>query len=188
MARWKYRGPLGSSGSTGPLGVDGHTPVESERATSEVGGTSLTLVAIVLLPLLQPWTAIEPALEVTSSAIVSSAAPVHTLEAAQGGIGATSWPDPSLAIVAIVMAGVGLRLLWLFYGIIRLSRFSGHTPAVLPPAVAADFEAALGVSACYIQQTGSRGSVDFWISSADDRASRRIRCARPCIPARRHLS
>jgi TonB family protein len=121
----------------------------------------VTLVAIVLLPLLQPWMVIEPALEVASSAVVSSAAPVHTLEAAQGGIEATSWPDPSLAIVTIVMAGVGMRLLWLFAGIIRLSRFSGQTPTALPPAVAEDFEAALGVSACYIQQTGSRGPWTF---------------------------
>jgi TonB family protein len=121
----------------------------------------VTLLAIVLLPLLQPWNVVEPALEVTSSATVSSAVAIGTQETAQGGIGATSSPDPSLAIVAIVMAGMGMRLLWLFYGIIRLSRFSGQTPSVLPPAVAEDFEAELGVSACYIQQTGSRGPRTF---------------------------
>ena len=122
----------------------------------------VTLVAIVLLPLLQPWTAIEPALEVTSSAIVSSAAPVHTLEAAQGGIEATSWPDPSLAIVAIVMAGMGMRLLWL------LLRHHPTQPIQRSDAGGRcrrrsqrDFEAALGVSPRYIQQTGSRGPWTF---------------------------
>ena len=46
---------------------------------------------------------VEPALEVTPSAIVSSAPPIGAQEAPQGGIDATSSLDPSLAIVAIVM-------------------------------------------------------------------------------------
>ena len=128
----------------------------------------LTLAAIVLLPLLQPWTSLEPTLEVASSAGVSSAAPVHTLEAAQSGIEAASWPDPSLAIVAIIMAGVGMRLLWLLFGIIRLGRFSRAASSVPTPSVASEIEIDLVIaSPRYIQQTGGRGPWTFgWIRPA----------------------
>ena len=120
----------------------------------------LTLVAIVLLPMVQPWRLDVPALETTGAAVVLNDAPVSQ-EASGGSVGAVSSPDPSAAVVVIVGAGIALRLLWLLYGVIRLARFSSQTPEVMPPAIAGPIEGQLRVSPRYIQQTGDRGPWTF---------------------------
>lgn len=135
--------------------------------SARLAALHLTLLAIVTVPLLQPWKTAEPALQATSSAIVSIAAPAETQEAAQAVVEASAWPDPSLAFVAILIAGVGLRLLWLLFGIIRLGRFSRAAASVPSPAVAGEIESNLAVTPRYIQQTGGRGPWTFgWIRPA----------------------
>ncbi len=123
----------------------------------------VTLVAIALLPLVQPWRTKGPPLETTSLAVVTSVGPL-TQAAAGGSIGAASILDPSFAVVAIAVAGVLMRMLWLLYGIIRLARFNRRASMVPPPAVASPLEAELAVSARYIQQAGARGPWTFgWL-------------------------
>ena len=137
------------------------------ESSSRLAALHLTVIAIIALPLVQPWKTVEPALEVTSSASVSIAAPLEIHEPVQGVVAAASWPDPSFAIVAIVMAGGGLRLLWLLFGIIRLGRFSRAASSVPTPAVAWEIESDLAVAPRYIQQTGGRGPWTFgWIRPA----------------------
>jgi TonB family protein len=121
----------------------------------------LTLAAIVFLPLMQRWQTVEPTVEVTTSGIVSTAASAGAQAMAAGSIGVASWPEPQIAVVLIISAGVGMRLLWLLYGIIRLGRFSRAAPPVPTPTAAIDVENGLGVSARYIQQTGGRGPWTF---------------------------
>lgn len=127
---------------------------------AKLAALHVTLAAIILLPIAQPWRVDVPALETTAAAIVLSDPPLREGES-RGSIGAVSSPDPSLAFVCIVAAGITLRLLWLFYGVIRLARFSSQTAPVLPPAVAGPIEAQLHVSPRYIQQAGSRGPWTF---------------------------
>jgi TonB family protein len=130
---------------------------------SRLAALHLTVIAIMALPLLQPWKMMEPALEVSSSAVASIAVPYEVQDAAQTGEEAT-WPDSSRAIVAIVMTGVGLRLLWLLFAILRLSRFSRAASSVPSPAVAFEIESDLAVIPRYLQQTGGRGPWTFgWI-------------------------
>jgi TonB family protein len=134
---------------------------------SRLAALHLTVIAIVALPLLQPWKTVEPAVEVTSSATVSTAAPIATHELTQSVIEPASWANPSSAIVAIVIAGVALRLLWLLLGILRLSRFSRAASSVPTPAVAWEIESDLAVAPRYIQQIGGRGPWTFgWIRPA----------------------
>ena len=129
-------------------------------ARAKLAALHLTLAAIVLLPIAQPWRVDVPALETTAAAVVLSDLPLREGES-RGSIGAVSSPDPSLAVVLIIAAGIAVRLLWLFYGVVRLARFSSQTPEVLPPTVAEPIEAQLRVSPRYIQQTGSRGPWTF---------------------------
>jgi TonB family protein len=127
---------------------------------AKLAALQLTLVAIVLLPIVQSRRVELRTIETAATAIVVNDAPLS--ESASGGsISAVSSPDPSLALVLIVAAGIALRLVWLLYGVVRLARFSSQTPPVLPPAVAGPIEAHLNVSPRYIQQTGSRGPWTF---------------------------
>ena len=120
----------------------------------------VTLVAIVVLPLVQPWRTEVPQLETTSAVIAASIGPV-TQGAADASIGAMSSLDPSRSVVAIAVAGVAMRLLWLFYGIVGLAQFNRRASTVPPPVVARALEEDLAVRARYIQQTGSRGPWTF---------------------------
>jgi TonB family protein len=128
---------------------------------SRLAALHLTMIAIVALPLLQPWHAVDSALEVTSRASMSTTATFVAQEAAPVGTQQARWPEPSSAIVAIIFAGVGLRLLWLLFGIIQLGRFSRVAASVPAPAVAGEIEADLAVAPRYIQQTGIRGPWTF---------------------------
>jgi TonB family protein len=134
---------------------------------SRLAALHLTMIALVTLPLLQPWKTIEPALELTTPAIVSTSASFEMQDAAQGTLEVASWPDPSPVVAAIVIAGVCLRLVWLLFGIIRLGRFSRAASSVPKPAVAWEIEADLAVAPRYIQQTSGRGPWTFgWLRPA----------------------
>jgi TonB family protein len=134
-----------------------------DEPRAKLAALQLTLLAIVLLPFVQPWKVADSALDVTTSAMITSVVP---REIAEGSIDAVSRPDPSLAIVVIVIAGGLMRLLWLFYGFVRLGRL-GRTASTVPaPAVAAELEAELGVSARYIQQTCGRSPWTFGVLQA----------------------
>jgi TonB family protein len=121
----------------------------------------LTLVAIVLLPLMQPWRVDQPALRVTPSAIAIDIAPITSEPAAGEALDTAPWFNGGFAVVAIAAAGVAMRLLWLFYGVIRLARFSRRASEIPRPAVADELQAELGVSPRYIQQIGTRGPWTF---------------------------
>jgi TonB family protein len=155
-AHWLQAGVLAMSALTAIRLLNFNDP------RAKLAALQLTLVAIVLLPIVQPWRVELRTIETTTAAVAINEAPL-TEGAAVGSIDAVSSPDPSLALVLIVAAGIALRLLWLCYGVMRLARFSSRTPAVLPPAVAGPIEAHLAVSPRYIQQTGSRGPWTFGV-------------------------
>lgn len=121
----------------------------------------LTLVAILLLPAVQPWRPDEPALQVTATATASDVVPMTSEAVTSAAPGAAPGFEPALAAVWLAAAGIVLRLVWLLYGVIRLARFSRAASAVETPEVAWVLEAELGASPRYIQQTGSRGPWTF---------------------------
>src|SRR5688572_9791103 len=131
-----------------------------DDAHAKLAALQLTLVAIVLLPIVQPWRIEFRTLETTAAAVVINDAPL-TEGASGGSIGVVSSPDPSLALVLMIAAGSVLRFLWLLYGVVRLARLSSQTPLALSPEVAGPIEAQLNVSPRYIRHTASRGPWTF---------------------------
>ncbi len=121
----------------------------------------VTLVAIVLLPLVQPWRSDEPALQVSPTATAVEVSTVVSGAVAAGELGMRSWLSPARVAVAIVVAGIVMRLSWLFYGIVALARFSRRASDISTPAAAGELEGDLQVSPRYIQQTGARGPWTF---------------------------
>lgn len=139
--------------------------LQLEEARARLAALHVTLAAILLLPLMQPWKTVEPAIEVTTSAVVgaTSALAVNSQAPMRNSLDVTSWADPSFALVAFVIAGAGLRLLWLFHGVIRLGRFSRTATLVSTPQVAAEMEDTVGVSARYLQQDSGHGPWTFGV-------------------------
>ncbi len=121
----------------------------------------LTLVAIVLLPAVQPWRPDAPALQVTPATTAIDLPPIMSEALAHAAPSATPGFEPALASVVLAAAGIVLRLIWLLYGVVRLARFSRAASVVETPDVAWALEAELGVSPRYIQQRGSRGPWTF---------------------------
>jgi TonB family protein len=121
----------------------------------------LTMLAIVALPFVQPMRSDEPAPAAASSeATVSVAEAVYDVAASQDPA-APAWLTPARAGLAALAAGIVVRLLWLFYGIITLARFSRAASDIPPPSAAGDLEAALQISPRYMRQTGNRGPWTF---------------------------
>jgi TonB family protein len=75
----------------------------------------LMAVALVL-PLLQPWTQ-EPG-ETVSSSITFISTAVSTATAEDSPV--ANQPDPATLIVAVLLAGVAVRIAWLGFGLLRL--------------------------------------------------------------------
>ena len=121
----------------------------------------LVLIAIVMLPLVQPWRPEEPGLQATPAAMTVNASTVMPDTAAGGEPDVAPWIDPARAIVVLLAAGIVMRLLWLLFGVFRLARFSRRASEIPPPAVADELQAELGISPRYIQQTGGRGPWTF---------------------------
>ena len=120
----------------------------------------LTLGAIVILPVLQPWRSdlVTPGETFTGATVEAGAAISRTAAAPIGAAPSVAVP---LVVLAIVIAGVVLRVFWLLYGIANLARFGGHAAFVAPPDLAGELEAQLGVSPQYVQQIGDRGPWTF---------------------------
>jgi TonB family protein len=121
----------------------------------------LVLAAIVLLPLMQPWRAEELPLQVMPSATAVDVTTVVSETITRGQVDVAPWLTPVRATLAIVAAGIVMRMSWLFYGILSLARFSRAASDMPRPAAAGDLEADLQVSPRYIQQTGTRGPWTF---------------------------
>lgn len=120
-----------------------------------------TLVAILLLPAVQPWRPDEPIPSVTAIAATTDVMTGTPEAVASTSAGATSALAPAFVAVVLVVAGVVFRLLWLLAGVARLARAGVNAPGGSTPEAAVPLEAELGVSARYIQQTGSRGPWTF---------------------------
>jgi TonB family protein len=130
-------------------------------ARARLAALHLVLIAIVLLPLMQPWRTDEPDRLVTPSATAVNATAIISETTAGIEPDAAAWLNPARGVVVLVATGIAMRLLWLLYGVIRLARFSRGASPVQPPAVAGALEEVLAVSPRYIQQTGSRGPWTF---------------------------
>jgi TonB family protein len=128
---------------------------------SRLAALHIAVVAIVVLPLVQPWSVAEPAVLATTPAAAVDVGTVVSAMPLGGEQDAAPWLNPAQGAVTIVAAGILMRLLWLFYGVIRLARFSSRASPVPRPAVADALEAELAVAPRYIQQTGSRGPWTF---------------------------
>ena len=128
---------------------------------AKLAALHLTLVAIFLLPAVQPWRPDAPALQLTAT---SGAIDVHTITTetmAATAFAAGPSFDPLFAALILTAAGIAFRLIWLFYGVVRLALFSRAASTVATPEVAQPLEVELGVSPRYIQQAGSRGPWTF---------------------------
>src|SRR5688500_3122503 len=86
----------------------------------------LTLVAIMLLPMVQPWRPPTQSLGATAAATVADNADAAELlvSAVDASKPAAWWRDPARGFVGLVAAGVIVRMLWVFYGLFQLTRFS----------------------------------------------------------------
>src|SRR5688572_7561597 len=128
---------------------------------SRLAALQLTVMAIVALPLVQPMRVDQPARRLVSTAPNVYFSTVYEIAGGREEPGAAPWLNPATGTVAVVAAGIVMRLLWLFYGVIRLARFSSRASPVPRPEVAGALEAELAVAPRYIQQTGSRGPWTF---------------------------
>ena len=93
-------------------------------ARARLAALHMALVAIVLLPLVQPWTPDEPATPATPITTTMDVTAVTTESArlAHAGGGAPSMLSPAFAAMLIVVSGVVVRLIWLLVGVARLAR------------------------------------------------------------------
>jgi hypothetical protein len=116
--------------------------------------------AALLLPLMQGWRQADPAEGALVATIESAAGP-------QSGAGVAQPPAPGFAagpfVLGIVFAGIGLRLVWLSSGVLRLLRFRRTAGEIAPPAVASDLEAALGVAPRYFEHNRQGSPVTFGV-------------------------
>lgn len=119
-----------------------------------------TLVAIILLPFVQPWPPDEPSLAAPSD-IAMDAAQIAGPAEAMAAPAAARQIEPALAVVMLIASGIVIRLTWLFYGIVRLARFSRSSPKVKTPEVAWPLESELAVSPRYLQLTAARCAWTF---------------------------
>jgi TonB family protein len=159
-AHWLQAGTLAASA----LGAIRLLNLNEPR--SRLAALQLVPTAILLLPLMQPWRPEAPAQQMTIFATATKFFATTTVDASAVisetyAADAAPWIDPAVGIVAILAAGMATRLLWLFYGVVRLVRFSRRCSPVSPPFVAGALEAELAVSPRYIQEAGSRGPWTF---------------------------
>lgn len=122
----------------------------------------LTLLTTLLLPLMQPYAAVEPFQQ--SPVPVGDATFVQTKFFDAEIVGPQApMPliDPVQAFLLVVVAGVALRLTWLVCGVIRLMRFSRCATEIEPPRAATALETQIGMSARYVLQSGNRGPWTF---------------------------
>ena len=153
-AHWLQAGVLAASAMAAMSLLRLHEP------RARLAALHVTLIAILLLPAVQPWRPDEPALRVTPAATAIDAEPMVSEPFTNSAIAAPSF-EPALAAVMLAVAGIVVRLAWFFYGIVQLARFGRNASAVETPGVAWALEAELGVSPRYVQQTGSRGPWTF---------------------------
>ena len=120
-----------------------------------------TLVAILLLPVVQPRTPDEPAQRSAAVVTATDLAPVTSESVASASAGAAPRMTSAFAAVLLMVSGAVLRLIWLLAGVARLARDGRNASAISTPAVALPLEAELEMSARYILQAGSRGPWTF---------------------------
>lgn len=128
----------------------------------------LVLAITLLLPSMQPR---QPLDTPVPSAILLSSSQASDVVVANGiaepvGLRASKTTlvrsiDPLGTVLAVLLAGFGLRLLWLAYGLASLSRFNTKARQLSTPHVAEDLEIRLGVSPRYVEQHRSGGPSTF---------------------------
>jgi TonB family protein len=123
----------------------------------------LGFVAIVLLPMLQPWRSVAAPLPAVAAAVMTETTEVAgvSLPSATFATPRVGRLAPPTVLVATVAAGIAIRLLWVLYGLLQLVRFSRTSPEVPAPAVAGEFETQMGIAPRYVRQTDSRGPWTF---------------------------
>jgi TonB family protein len=124
------------------------------------------LLVILALPFVQPWESQPLVVYIAANAnSLDGEAAMSSGSALQDEpvplFRARQWLDQSL-IVAVVVMGVVMRLLWLFYGVLTLTRFGRRATILASPAAAEDLERRIGVALLrYIEQTPGRGPCTF---------------------------
>jgi TonB family protein len=154
-AHWMQSGLLAAAALTSLWLI---TPA---KPSFRVAALQFILALTIVLPTIQPWNTSLPA---APSEIVTTTVTIAGEPSAPGARTARfTWPDVAQLVVMVVGAGVVLRLSWLLFGLLRLSRFTRAAADVSAPAAAADLEAQLGVSPRYILQLPNRGPWTFGI-------------------------
>ncbi len=128
---------------------------------ARLAALQLTVIAIIALPIAQPMRVEEPAPRMVAATQTNFFDAVVYEDAGSAVPGAATWLTPARAALVIAVAGIVMRLAWLFYGIITLARFSRAASDIPSPSAATDIEAALQISPRYVRQTGSRGPWTF---------------------------
>jgi len=135
--------------------------LQLDEPRAKLAALHVTLMAILLLPVMQPWRPDESAPDaapiVTEANVVSGTSDATASTTALAASRAT----PAFAAVVLLASGVIVRLIWLLVGVARLARDGRNVSAVSTPEVALPLEAELEVSARYIQQAGGRGPWTF---------------------------
>ena len=124
------------------------------------------LLALLLAPWIQPWqpVAATPARGLPPLADMAPGARVADVSVAGNVIAlpAERWSvDPWTGVLALLAAGMLVRLAWLGLGLMRLSRLARAAHRVAPPEPAREFLAQLGMSAAFVQPPDVRMPCSF---------------------------
>ncbi len=114
------------------------------------------LLLTLALPWIQPWQALTP----------STGTVTYTgLAAGEGSPGESvttvSGVDPWPWLLALLAAGMAVRLAWIVMGVLQLGRLARHARRVPPPEAAHDIQSRLGVGVRYLQDTRARAPFSF---------------------------
>ena len=120
------------------------------------------LLVCLALPFCQPWNIIvPPAVETTPLMTLTSAAPATLHAGAPVSPRPAAWPTATIAI-AVLSAGMGLRLAWLMLGALSLRRLRRDARPLDPlPASVHQAQERLGVPAALFTSDRIAGPVTF---------------------------
>ena len=139
--------------------------VQLQRPRAALGYWRVVLLACLLLPLCQPWTAAtrSAGAAIATTTIAVSDATWFVAPQAVDVTKSIPWTVTEVALLVLV-AGIAARGLWLIVGacsLVRLRRSS--TPLVPPPAAFRDAQARLGVRATIAVSDRVSGPITFGV-------------------------
>ena len=125
----------------------------------------LTLAATLLLPLMQPWRPLESAAGAVAVTVASATASTRILPTSPEPT-RSALPGAHAAVLAVVIAGIVLQIVWLCAGLIHLRRFRARAREIPAPHVARDLEAMLGVAPRYLEHAEHASPASFGMFGA----------------------